>query len=112
MKTDSKILRARRVRAKITGTSSVPRLSVFTSLSHIQAQVIDDKNRKTLASASDLKMKEKLTKTEKAIKVGEEVAEKALKAGVEKVVFDRGSKLYHGRVKALAEGARNKGLKF
>lgn len=112
MKTNSKALRSRRVRAKISGTNLVPRLSVFASLAHVQAQIIDDQNRKTLVSASDLKMKEKMTKTQKATKVGEEIAEKAVKLGIKSVVFDRGPKLYHGRVKALAEGARSKGLKF
>lgn len=109
---ESKNLRKRRVRAKISGTAEVPRLSVSVSLSHIQAQIIDDLKGVTLASASDLKMTEKMTKTEKAAKVGEVLAEKAQKAGVKKVVFDRGAKLYHGRVKALAEAARTKGLVF
>lgn len=108
----SKIQRKRRVRAKVYGTKEVPRLSVSASLSHIRAQVIDDTTGKTLAYASDEKQKEKATKTQKAEKVGTKVAELAKKAGVKKVVFDRGAKLYHGRVKALAEAARKAGLEF
>jgi large subunit ribosomal protein L18 len=108
----NKTLRRKRVRAKISGTAAIPRLSVAVSLSHIRAQVIDDVNGVTLAGASDLKIKEKMTKIEKATKVGEMIAEAAQKAGVKKVVFDRGPKLYHGRVKALAEAARDKGLDF
>jgi large subunit ribosomal protein L18 len=112
MKTQNIILRKRRVRAKIAGNSNAPRLSVHASLAHIQAQVIDDLKGVTLASASDLTIKEKMTKVQKAEKVGTLVAELAKKAGVKKVVFDRGSKLYHGRVKALAEAARKGGLDF
>ena len=112
MKAQNVMLRKRRVRAKIKGNSDSPRLSVHASLAHIQAQVIDDLKGVTLASASDLSIKEKMTKLEKATKVGTTVAELAIKAGVEKVVFDRGSKLYHGRVKALAEAARKAGLNF
>jgi large subunit ribosomal protein L18 len=112
MKFTSQDLRKRRVRARIKSEVPRLRLSVFASLSHIHAQVIDDANGKTIAAASDLKIIEKLTKTEKASKVGEMIAEAAKKAKVSKVVFDRGSKLYHGRVKALAEAARNNGLEF
>lgn len=102
----------RRVRAKVSGTAEVPRLAVSVSVSHVRAQIINDLESKTLQAASDLKITEKITKTEKAQKVGAEIAEKALKAGIKKVVFDRGSKIYHGRVKALAEAAREKGLEF
>lgn len=109
---DSKLLRKRRVRAKISGTNSVPRLSVHATLTHIYAQIIDDKAQKTICAASDLKLKDKGTKTEIAKIVGAEIAASAQKAGVKKVVFDRGSKLYHGRTKALAEEARKKGLEF
>jgi large subunit ribosomal protein L18 len=108
----SKLQRKRRVRSKIFGTAERPRLSVSASLAHVRVQLIDDEAGKTLAYASDEKIKEKKTKTEKAVKVGEEIAEKAAKAGIKKVVFDRGAKLYHGRVKALAEAARAKGLEF
>mgnify|MGYP002814310928 CR=1 FL=1 len=104
------LLRKRRVRAKISGTKDVPRLSVHASLSHIYAQIIDDKAGITIASASDVKIKEKMKKTDKAKKVGEEIAAAAIKAGVKKVVFDRGSKLFHGRVKAVADAAKKKGL--
>lgn len=107
-----KILRRRRVRAKISGTAEVPRLSVSVSLGHVRAQIIDDLKGVTLVSATDLALKEKMTKTEKASKVGELIAEKAVKAGIKKIVFDRGPKMYHGRVKALAEAARAKGLEF
>lgn len=112
MKTNNKMLRKRRVRAKISGTADVPRLSVHASLAHIQAQVIDDLKGVTLASASDQSIKEKMTKLKRAEKVGADIAEVAKKAGVKKVVFDRGAKLYHGRVKALAEAARKGGLDF
>lgn len=102
----------RRVRSKISGTNEVPRLSVSVSLAHISAQIINDLEGKTIAGASDLKITDKVTKTEKAKKVGEKIAELAIAAGIKKVVFDRGSKIYHGRVKALAEAAREKGLEF
>lgn len=111
-KNQNAILRKKRVRAKVSGTPEVPRLTVNASLSFIRAQVIDDLSGKTLVSASDLKVKDKMTKTERATKVGTEVAEAAKKAGIKKVVFDRGSKLYHGRIKALAEAARKAGLEF
>lgn len=112
MTNEKKLARKRRVRAKIHGTKEVPRLSVSASLNHIRTQIIDDTEGKTLVSANDLALKEKTTKTQKAVSVGNQLAEKALKAGIKKVVFDRGSKLYHGRVKALAEAARKKGLEF
>jgi len=104
----------RSIRKKISGTSMVPRLSVFRSNKQIYAQVIDDTNGKTLASASSFKNKavEKLNKTEQAAVVGKEVAEKAIKAGIQSVVFDRNGYLYHGRVKSLANSAREGGLKF
>lgn len=101
------------IRKKISGTTAKPRLSVFRSNSGIYVQLIDDLSGKTLASAStnDLKS-EKGTKSELSKKVGITIAEKAKAAGVAEVVFDRGGFLYHGRVKALAEGAREGGLKF
>jgi large subunit ribosomal protein L18 len=104
----------RRIRKKITGTSMVPRLSVFRSNKQIYAQVIDDSTGKTLASASSYKNKaaDKKTKVEQAAIVGKELAEKATKAGIEAVVFDRNGYLYHGRVKSLADSAREGGLKF
>ena len=104
----------RRIRKKITGTSSLPRLSVFRSNKQIYAQLIDDATGNTLVAASSYNNKEaaKKTKIEQAAVVGKELAEKAMKAGVESVVFDRNGYLYHGRVKSLAEGARAAGLKF
>ncbi|NKI33213.1 50S ribosomal protein L18 [Croceivirga thetidis] len=104
----------RRIRKVSFGTEARPRLSVFRSNKEIYAQVIDDNAGKTLASASsrDKAIDVKGTKTEIANAVGKAIAEKAKKAGVETVSFDRGGNLYHGRVKALAEGAREGGLKF
>lgn len=104
----------RRIRKRISGTSKVPRLSVFRSNKQIYAQLIDDVNGVTLASASSYKNKavEMKNKSEQAAVVGKEVAEKALKAGIETVVFDRNGYLYHGRVKSLANSAREGGLKF
>lgn len=100
------------VRAKISGTAERPRLTVFRSNKQIYAQVIDDTTGKTLASASSLKMEEKASKKEIAMKVGALIAQKAQEAGVQSVVFDRNGYLYHGRVKELADAARNGGLKF
>jgi len=104
----------RRIRKRISGTSKIPRLSVFRSNKQIYAQLIDDTNGVTLASASSYKNKavEKKTKSEQAAVIGKEVAEKAIKAGIESVVFDRNGYLYHGRVKSLADSAREGGLKF
>lgn len=104
--------RARRVRAKIKGTAKRPRLSVFRSLKHISVQLIDDEGAKTILSVSDKEVTGKHKKTELAQLVGELVAKKAKAKKIEKIVFDRGSNSYHGRVKAVAEGARKGGLKF
>ena len=110
--------RRRRVRAKIVGSVKKPRLCVFRSNQHIYAQLIDDQNGKTLASARDLDVKDVKSKSDlsgkqaKSFSVGELIAEKAIKLKIEKVIFDRGCYKYHGRVKALAEGARSKGLVF
>jgi large subunit ribosomal protein L18 len=109
---NNKLIRKNRVKGKITQKDGALRLSVHATLTHIYAQIINDKDGKTLCEASDLKLKEKLTKTERAKKIGSDIAEKAIKAGIKKVVFDRGSKLYHGRIKAVAEAAREKGLEF
>ncbi len=106
-----KIRRAIRVRSQIQGSATRPRLSVFRSNSHIFVQAIDDVNGVTLASASDLKI-QKGTKTERAQEIGKEIASKLLANGVQTCVFDRGGNLYHGRVKALADGAREAGLSF
>ncbi|NLV92203.1 MAG: 50S ribosomal protein L18 [Firmicutes bacterium] len=103
-----------RVRTKISGTAQRPRLNVFRSLRHIYAQVIDDVAGHTLAAASTLELKdlENTGNKEAARAVGELVAKRALEKGVSEVVFDRGGFIYHGRVAALAEGAREAGLKF
>ena len=100
-----------RIRKRVNGTQERPRLTVFRSNKQIYAQVINDLTGKTLASASSLGL-EKLPKTEQAKKVGALVAEKAKAAGIESVVFDRNGYLYHGRVQALADAAREGGLKF
>jgi large subunit ribosomal protein L18 len=111
-KNQNRKIRKNRVRAKISGSAKNPRLSVSTSLSHIRAQIIDDERGITLCSADDFNIKEKKTKTEKAKMTGTEIAKKAKEAKIGQVVFDRGYKLYHGRVKALADAAREAGLKF
>jgi len=102
----------KRIRGKISGTASKPRLTVFRSNKEIYAQVIDDLSGKTLAAASSLKLAEKITKKEEAAKVGELIAKKAQDAGISAVVFDRNGYLYHGRVKELADAARKGGLNF
>lgn len=102
-----------RVRSKVSGTAECPRLNVFRSNKNIYAQVIDDVAGVTLASASTLdKEVSKGTKSEQAVVVGKLVAERAVAKGISEVVFDRGGYLYHGRVKALADAARENGLKF
>lgn len=104
----------RRIRKKISGTAQLPRLTVFRSNKQIYAQLIDDTKGVTLASASSYNNKatENMNKVEQAAVVGKEVAEKAIKAGIQAVVFDRNGYLYHGRVKSLADSAREGGLKF
>ena len=105
--------RHRRVRGKIAGTAERPRLVVFRSNRGIEAQLVDDLDGKTLAAASWLQLKKfKGSKTDQAAEVGKLLAENAKKANVETVVFDRGGYLYHGRVKALADAAREGGLQF
>lgn len=107
-----------RIRKKIFGTALVPRLSVYRSLNHIYAQIIDDEKGHTLVACSTLDpdvcslKRKKTTKTDQARLVGKILAQKAISKGIEKVAFDRNGFLYHGRVKALAEGAREGGLKF
>ena len=107
-----------RVRARVSGTTQRPRLCVFRSSAHIYAQVIDDLRGHTLVAASDIeeavrdRAGNKATKSDRAKIVGELVAERAKEVGIEKVVFDRGGFLFHGRVKAVAEGARSVGLQF
>jgi len=106
-----------RVRKKVNGSAERPRLNVYRSLRHIYAQLIDDNNRITLVSAStlDMDLRSRLTASgnkEAARQVGELLAKRAQEKGITEVVFDRGGYLYHGRVQALAEGARSQGLKF
>ncbi|MEX2247454.1 MAG: 50S ribosomal protein L18 [Dehalococcoidia bacterium] len=111
----ARVRRHERVRKHVAGAPARPRLAVFRSLTHIYAQVIDDEAGRTLAAASDVEKDlrgAKGTKTERAKAVGAAVAKKALDAGVTQVVFDRGGNRYHGRVRALADAAREAGLKF
>ena len=100
-----------RVRNKVSGTAERPRMSVFRSNKQIYVQIIDDEAQKTLAAASSLGL-EKMNKSEQAVQVGKLIAEKAQAAGISAVVFDRNGYLYHGRVKAVADAAREAGLKF
>ena len=111
---EARIRRHARIRKKISGTAGIPRLNVFRSNTHIYAQIIDDASGRTLAAASTTEkdFAGGGTKKEEAKKVGLAVARKAAAAGVEKVVFDRSGYQYHGRVKELADGAREGGLKF
>jgi large subunit ribosomal protein L18 len=118
--TDVRLKRARRIRKKVSGTTQRPRMSVRRSLSHIYAQIIDDQTGRSLAQAGSTNKeimakvaeKKKLSKTEVSKLVGELIADKAKEKGVTKIVFDRKGYAYHGRVKALAEAARKKGLQF
>jgi len=100
-----------RIRRKLAGTGERPRLNVYRSLNHIYAQVIDDVKGETLVSASTIKMKTG-GNVAAAKEIGKAVAEKAVEKGIKKVVFDRGGYLYHGRIKALADAAREAGLEF
>jgi large subunit ribosomal protein L18 len=108
----SRAKRHKRVRVNVTGTTERPRLSVFRSINHVYAQLIDDGAARTLAAASTVDLKSKKNGMEEAAKVGKEIAAKAKAAGVKTVVFDRGGFLYHGRIKALADAAREAGLEF
>ena len=109
----SRVRRHARVRAKISGTAEAPRLCVYRSNKNIEAQLIDDVKGVTLVSSSSMSLKlENGSNIEAAAKVGKDIAEKALKAKITSVVFDRSGYIYHGRVKALAEAAREAGLKF
>ncbi|KFF08370.1 50S ribosomal protein L18 [Chryseobacterium luteum] len=113
-KLEKRIRIKRRVRGKISGSSELPRLSVYKSNKEIYAQLIDDKNGTTLVSASSREkdVDANGTKTEVSAAVGKAIAAKAIAAGIESIVFDRNGFVYHGRVKALADGAREGGLKF
>lgn len=108
----NKVFRAQRTRAKIHGTAARPRLSAHISNMHIIAQIIDDDSGKTLAYATTVGSKLTGSMTEKAAAIGKEIADKAKKAKIKTVVFDRGAKLYAGRLSALAEAARKEGLEF
>ena len=111
-KNEARKRRHARIRKVVNGTAEAPRLNVFRSNTHIFAQVIDDTKGVTLASASSVDMKLKSNNIEACTKVGTEIAKRAKKAGITKVVFDRGGYQYHGRVKALADAARAEGLEF
>jgi large subunit ribosomal protein L18 len=106
---EARLRRHRRVRNKVRGTAERPRLAIHRSNRHIYAQLVDDVSARTLASSSDLSGGDG-NKTERAKKVGRAIAERAKAAGIERAVFDRGGRLYHGRVKAVADGAREGGL--
>jgi large subunit ribosomal protein L18 len=101
-----------RVRNKLSGTSERPRMTVFRSNKQIYVQIVDDSIGKTLVAASSLGLTEKIAKKEQASKVGEIIAKKAQEKGIASVVFDRNGYLYHGRIKEVADAARNGGLKF
>ena len=110
---DERIRRHKRVRTKVSGTPECPRLCVFRSNKNIHTQIIDDVNGKTLVAASSVDMKLAYGgNVEAAKQVGAEIAKRALDAGIKQVVFDRGGYIYHGRVAALADGAREGGLEF
>ncbi|MGA1478747.1 MAG: 50S ribosomal protein L18 [Candidatus Actinomarina sp.] len=111
---DKRLHRKIRIRKKISGTPTVPRLAVFKSNSNIYVQAIDDLNQVTLASASTIspELKSKNLTNDSANKVGQLMGEKLLKLNIKKAVFDRGGYIYHGRVKSLADGIREKGIEF
>lgn len=111
-KQEKRIRRHNRVRAKISGTTERPRLCVFRSASHIHAQLVDDDKGRTVLSLSDVGVKKPKAKKDNAYEVGKEIAKLAIEKKIKEVVFDRGGYKYHGRVKALADGAREGGLKF
>ncbi len=114
-RTTSRLRRHRRVRAKISGTTDVPRVSVFRSNRHTFIQIIDDTTGKTIVSTSDILTQKKImpgNKIARADNLGQAVAEKAQKLGITKIVFDRGGYKYHGRVKAIADAMRKAGLQF
>lgn len=116
IKKEDRYKRHKRVRAKIYGTASQPRLCVFKSIKYTYAQLIDDDKGRTLVSTSDSELskpkRSASNKTARAYEVGKLIAKKALEKNIKKIIFDRGGYKYHGRVKALAEGAREAGLKF
>jgi large subunit ribosomal protein L18 len=109
---EKRIRRHRRVRAKIIGSAEKPRLCVFRSNNHIYGQLVDDSKGATIVSASDIEIGKKDAKTSLSKEVGVLLAKKAIEKNISSIVFDRGGYQYHGRVKALADGAREAGLKF
>ena len=113
-KQTKRLRRRKKIRAKVSGTSQRPRLCVFRSSKHIYAQLIDDEKGKVVASANDKEIEKAggKKKTEIAKEIGKLIAQKAVEKKIGKAVFDRGGYLYHGRIKAVAEGAREGGLKF
>jgi large subunit ribosomal protein L18 len=108
----NRLKRHKRVRVNVTGTSERPRLAVYRSLNHVYAQLIDDASSRTLAAVSTVNLKARKNGVAEAAQVGKAIADKAKAAGVSSVVFDRGGFLYHGRIKALADAAREAGLEF
>jgi large subunit ribosomal protein L18 len=110
LKREGRMRRHVRVRRKVSGTAERPRLAVFRSNRHIYAQLIDDASARTVAAASDAEVKAEGDKTASAKAVGQLIADRAKQAGIERAVFDRGGRLYHGRVAAVADGAREGGL--
>ena len=110
VKREARVRRHTRVRRKVSGTAVRPRLAVFRSNRHIYVQLIDDAGARTVASASDAEVKADGGKTAAATAVGRLIAERAKQAGIERAVFDRGGRLYHGRIAAVADGARQGGL--
>jgi large subunit ribosomal protein L18 len=111
-KLHNRVLRKKRIRSKISGTAVRPRLTVSISNLHVSAQLINDEEHKTIASVTTVGSKQAGTMTDKAAWVGAEIAKKAKTAKLRSVVFDRNGKLYHGRIKALADAARKEGLEF
>jgi len=111
LKREARVRRHRRVRRKVSGTAERPRLAVYRSNRHIYAQLVDDRAAVTLAQASDVGLAQG-DKTSRAKEVGKQLAERARAVGLEHAVFDRGGRMYHGRVKSLAEGAREGGLQI
>lgn len=111
-KKDKRILRRMRIRSKLHGTSQRPRASIFRSLNHIYVQFVDDESGNTIVSHSDTTLKGKMTKKDRAFQVGKEAGEKLKEKGISAVVFDRGGFTYHGRVRKVAEGLRESGVKL
>lgn len=111
-KRENKVKRHKKIRAKVFGSAKIPRLNLYRSNKSLFIQLIDDEKNVTLASVNGKEVKSGKTKIEKAKEAGKLIAEKAKKAGIKKVIFDRGGFQYHGRVKAVADGAREGGLEF